>query len=218
MFVFASLASAQEVTGSIFGTVTDQSGAAIAGAPVTVTATDRNLVVRTVESGGNGEFVAALLPIGTYSLSINLKGFKKLVRSGIELHVDEKLTVPLTLQVGEVTEQVTVEDSGAQVELQSPTASGLISGTEVREIALNNRNYLELLILMPGVVSNSPTDEISIGAVNPTGAVNALPYSFNGGRTTGKNSWWMEPTIWIEAPTRHSWQRPALMQSRSLKP
>lgn len=187
MLLCASVASGQEVTGAIVGTVADQSGAAVAGARIAVTATDQNLVVRTAESGGNGEFVAALLPVGNYSLSVDVQGFKKLVRGGIELHAAEKLTFALTLAVGDVTEQVTVQDSASQVELQSPTASGLISGSEVREIALNNRNYLELLILMPGVVSNSPTDEISIGAVNPTGAVNTLPYSFNGGRTTGNN-------------------------------
>ena len=177
----------QEVTGTIVGTVTDSSGGAIAGARITVTAADRNLVVRTVESSGNGEFVAALLPVGNYSLTADAKGFKKLVRSGIELHVNEKQTILVTLEVGDVTQELAVETNVAQVELQSPVGAGLISGAEVREIALNNRNYLELMILMPGVVSNSPTDEISIGAVNPTGGVNALPYSINGGRTTGNS-------------------------------
>jgi hypothetical protein len=178
---------AQEVTGTILGTVTDPSGAAIARARIAVTATDKGLVVRNVESDANGDYVAALLPVGQYTLTADAKGFKKLIRSGIELHVEEKLTVPLPLQVGDVSEQMTVEASAAQVELQTPAAGGLVSGTEVREIALNNRNYLELLILMPGVVSNSGSDELPIGAVTQAGTVNALPFSFNGGRTTGNN-------------------------------
>ena len=187
LIVAASPSPAQEVTGAIVGNVTDHSGAAVAGVKITVTATDQNRVARTVVSNSNGEFVAPLLPIGRYSVSTDAKGFKRLVRGGIDLHVDEKLTLPLRLEVGDVTEQVTVESSEVQVDLQSPTAAGLISGTEVRELSLNNRNYLELLTLMPGVTSNSPTDELSIGTTNPTGATNSLPFSINGGRTTGNN-------------------------------
>ena len=181
---------AQEVTGSIVGNVVDATGAAVPGARIAVTDTDRNQVVRSVQSDNKGEFTAALLPVGHYSVAADAKGFKRFVQSGIELHVSEKLTVTLALQVGEITEQVTVEENATQVELQSPVAAGLVSGTEVRELSLNNRNYLELLELMPGVVSNSPSDELVIGATNATGAtnaVNALPFSLNGGRTTGNN-------------------------------
>jgi hypothetical protein len=187
LLFLAGAVRAQEVTGTIVGTVTDQSGGAVAGARIIVTATDQNLVVRTLESGSGGEYVAALLPVGRYSIAVDARGFKKLVRSGIELHLEEKLTIPLTLEVGAVTEEVTVVGNVAQVELQTPAASGLITGNEVREIALNNRNYLELLILMPGVTSNSGSDELPIGAVTQAGAVNSLPFSFNGGRTTGAN-------------------------------
>jgi hypothetical protein len=185
--LFAIPGLAQEVTGTIVGNVKDASGASIPGASVSVTSADKNQVVRKLTSDTNGEYVAAFVPVGVYVITADAKGFKTLVRQGIQLHVDERLTVPLLLDVGDISEKVTVEADVPTVELQSAVASGLISGAEVRELSLNNRNYLELLTIMPGVTSNSPTDELSIGATNPTGAVNALPFSINGGRNTGNN-------------------------------
>jgi outer membrane receptor protein involved in Fe transport len=180
-------AFAQEVTGSIFGSVTDPTGAVVPGASITVTATEQNRVVITVISNSNGEFAATLLPIGTYSLTVNAKGFRRLVREGIELHVSEKLTIPLTLQVGEVTEQVTVEASPTRVELQTAAPAGLISGNEIRELSINNRNYIALLELMPGIVNTAPTDEFAIGGTDPLGNTNTIPFSINGGRQSANN-------------------------------
>jgi hypothetical protein len=179
--------SAQEVTGTIVGTVVDATGAAVPRAELVVTATDRNQVVRTVKTGSDGNFVATLLPIGKYSIKVNVKGFKQLLKPGIELHINETLTYRLEMQVGDVAEQVTVEARPVQVELQSPTAAGLISGSEIRELSLNNRNYLQLISLMPGVTSNSATDEIYIGTTNPLGSTNTIPFSINGGRNSGNN-------------------------------
>ena len=93
--VWAAAGWAQDVTGTIVGNVTDPSGASVPGARITVTATDRNLAVRTVESDAKGEFVAALLPVGRYALAVDAKGFKRLVKTGIVLRVGEKLTFPL---------------------------------------------------------------------------------------------------------------------------
>ena len=87
-------AIAQEVTGTIVGTVKDASSSAVPGASVIVKATDKNQVVRTLRSDSNGEYVAAFVPVGTYSITADAKGFKSLQRTGFQLHVDEKLTVP----------------------------------------------------------------------------------------------------------------------------
>ncbi len=178
---------AQEVTGSILGTIVDSSGAAIPGATIKLIATDRDMLVRTVSSDQDGNFSGPLLPIGIYSLKVELNGFKSLTKSGIELHVNDKLSFKLEMQVGEVTEQITVESSAVTVELQSPAAGGLITGTEVQELSLNNRNYIQLISLMPGAVSNSATDEVYIGTTNPLGSTNTIPFSLNGGRTSGNN-------------------------------
>ena len=178
---------AQEVTGSIVGTVVDSSGSAMPGAKVTVTSTDRHVVLRSIDTNSDGEFVATLLPIGNYSLEAAKPGFKVAVEKGIELHVNDKLTFRLKLEVGQVTESVTVEAEAVSVETQSPTSAGLISGAEVTELSLNNRNFMQLLSLMPGVTSNAASDENFVGVTNPLGGTNSIPFSINGGRSSGNN-------------------------------
>src|SRR5947207_5131491 len=137
-----SATGAQEVTGSIVGAVHDQSGAAIAGASIAIQNADQNnAVVRVVISNGDGEYVAPFLPVGHYTLIAEAKDFKKVERRGIKLDVKDRLTVNFSLSPGSVTESVTVEADASPVELQTATASGLISGTEIRELAINTRNY-----------------------------------------------------------------------------
>lgn len=182
-----ALLVAQEVTGNISGIVVDPTGAAIPNASVIIKDASRNQVMKTIATDGAGEFTATLLPLGTYSISAEANGFKQLVKSNIELHVNDRLNIRMELQIGATSEQVTVEATTLQVETQSPAASSLISGTEVRELALNNRNYTQLIGLMPGVTNNSPTDENYIGTTNPLGSTNTIPYSLNGGRTSGNN-------------------------------
>src|ERR1051326_8828350 len=83
--VFPASAVAQEVTGNIIGSVMDSSGAAIPGAMVTVTATEQGLVLRTLQTYEVGLYSATLLPVGTYSVTVEKAGFKKVTRDGIEL-------------------------------------------------------------------------------------------------------------------------------------
>ena len=180
---------AQEITGSIVGTVQDASGSGVPGATVTVTNTDRNAVVRVTASEGSGNYTAALLPIGHYSVAIEAKGFKKSVRSGIELNVNDRLTVNFALEVGDVQQQVTVEANPVQVELQTSTAQSLISGDQVRELSLNARNYAQLVALMPGVVFTGTGNQIYVGVSNPlNGQSNQVAFAINGGRTS-QNNW-----------------------------
>lgn len=177
----------QEVTGSIVGTVKDQSGAVVSGATVRLTNTDTNVVVRTVTTESNGDYSAPLLPIGHYTVAVEAPGFKKAVQTGIELNVNSKLTISPTLELGQAQETVTVEASPLQVELQSATASGLISGTQIRELSLNNRNYTQLVALMPGV-SSTQADQAYVGLTNPlSGGFNLLGLSINGQRASANN-------------------------------
>ncbi|MDD5542712.1 MAG: TonB-dependent receptor [Acidobacteriia bacterium] len=186
VLLWAATSFGQEITGSIIGTVKDPSGAVIPGATITVTNTDKNAVIRTTTSGSEGEFVLTTLPIGNYSITVEATGFKKSTQTGIQLHVNDKLTINIALEVGNVAQQVTVEASPVQVELQSATAAGLISGTQVRELSLNNRNYEQLVTLMPGVASNAD-DQIYIGTTNPSGQTNVVSYSINGSRNSANN-------------------------------
>src|SRR5882672_5035367 len=169
---------AQDTTGAIVGTVQDASGAGVPGAKVSITNTDRNSVIRTVESDKDGSYTAPLLPIGTYSVSVEMKGFKKAVQRGIEVNVNDKLEVNLKLEVGDVATEVTVEASPIQVESQTSTAQNLIEGTQIRELALNSRNYEQLVALMPGVTNTSTSDQIYVGVSNPlSGVSNAVTFA-----------------------------------------
>jgi hypothetical protein len=179
----ATQAMAQDVTGSIVGLVRDGNGGAVAGATVTIKDMDKNVIARTVMTGSGGAYSAPLLPVGRYEVSIEARNFKKFNRSGIELNVNDRLTVDATLEVGQVTEVVTVETSPLEVELQTATQTGLISGREVRELPLNNRNYLQLITLMPGV-SSGASDQLYIGTTNPSGQANTVQFAINGGRTS----------------------------------
>ncbi|MBY0374342.1 MAG: carboxypeptidase-like regulatory domain-containing protein, partial [Bryobacteraceae bacterium] len=132
--------TAQEVTGSILGTITDPTGAPVPNASVKVLSTERGAVVRSLTTDSDGNYVATLLPIGFYALSVEAPGFKRAKRDAIELHVGEKLTHNLKLELGDVAQEVIVEAEVNQVQLQNATAEGLISGQEVRELSLNNRN------------------------------------------------------------------------------
>ncbi|MBZ5551448.1 MAG: carboxypeptidase regulatory-like domain-containing protein [Acidobacteriia bacterium] len=189
MILCASPSVSQDVTGSIVGTVLDSSGAVVPGAKVTFTNTDRNAVMRTIETDSEGNFSAPLLPIGRYSLTVEAQGFKKSTQKNIELNVNDKLTVTLNLEIGDVQQEVTVEANPAQVDLQSTTSQTLITGSQVRELSLNARNYEQLVSLMPGVVYTGTSDQIYIGVSNPlSGVSNAVNFAINGGRTS-QNSW-----------------------------
>src|SRR5690348_5126174 len=93
LILFVLGAVAQETTGTILGTVTDASGAIVRGATVTVTNTDRNTVERTVSTTDSGAYVAPVLPIGHYSISIAASGFKTFTKSGLQLNVSDRLAV-----------------------------------------------------------------------------------------------------------------------------
>ena len=178
---------AQEITGQIRGIVTDASGGVIANAAVTITNVDRKQVIRTVETNTAGEYVAPFLPVGRYSVAVEAKGFKRFLKNDIELNVSDRLTVDASLQAGAVTETVTVEAEPLQVNLQSVAVEGLISGTQVRELPLNNRNYEQLVTLQPGVTSNT-ADQVYVGTTNPQGAVNIVSFSISGNRQS-QNNW-----------------------------
>jgi hypothetical protein len=146
---------AQEVTGTIDGTVKDAAGGLIPGAEVTALHASTGSTRKTL-TVDDGSYVFTALPIGTYDLSVSLPGFKKAVRKGVELHIADHLRIDITLEVGEISEQVAVVASAAQVETESSEQSTLISGEQVRDLQLNGRSFMTLLELLPGVASDMP--------------------------------------------------------------
>ena len=110
------LASRAQETGSITGTVRDSSGAVVPGAEVKVT-NSAIALTRVTITNGDGDYLAAALPAGTYQLSVSSKGFKNFEAKGIIVRVTEKARVDVTLEVGQMTENVVVEGASvAQVE------------------------------------------------------------------------------------------------------
>ena len=187
-FAFTAIpAAAQDITGSIIGIVRDPQGAAVAGATVTVKDEAKGIVVRTVTTNEEGSYAAPLLLIGRYSVTVEATGFKRYTRSDIELNVNDRISVDVTLEAGGVNEEVVVQAGAVQVELQTATAAGLVSNIEVRELPLNNRNFVQLVTLLPGV-SSTMTDQAYIGTTNPFGQTNTVSISINGGRTS-QNNW-----------------------------
>lgn len=179
--------AAQETTGTILGTVTDSSGAVVPGATISITNTDKNAVLRKVTSGKDGSFTAPLLPIGHYSVTVEAQGFRSFTKSNLELNIRDQYRVDATLAPGSVTENVTVEADALQVDTESATATGLINGTQIRELSLSQRNYEELVALTPGV-SSGVSDNIFVGVETPGGGTNEIDFSINGNRFS-QNNW-----------------------------
>ncbi len=141
---------AQANFGRILGTVTDQTGAVMPGATVSVIDTQRGLA-RTVNTDQAGEYNAPTLTPGTYTVRVEVKGFKTLEQHNIVLEVGNELRVDLTPQPGEQSQTVTVSEAIPLVDTSSATLGGTISNADINDLPLNGRNYQSLLALRPGV-------------------------------------------------------------------
>ncbi len=184
----SALLCAQEITGDIRGIVNDPSGAAVAGATVEVTNTDRNAVIRTVKSDASGNFAAAYLPIGHYKVTVKVQGFRDFEANNIVLNVHDRLTVDAHLQIGSAAQTVSVNEAPTQIDLDNATASGLMTGNQVRQLTLVTRNYEQLVAALPGVSTNLASDQLFVGVSNPVGTSNQINFSINGARPT-QNNW-----------------------------
>ena len=169
---------AADTTGTIQGTVTDQSGATVADAQVTVTNTATG-DVRNVQTNSQGGFVVPSLQVGSYDVAVQAPSFKQFVSKHVALDAASIFTVNAKLEVGNTSEQVTVEASAVQVESASGALSQTVAGNEVRELPLNGRSFAELTQLTPGV---SPVDGFD---TKHKGLESGVDFSINGNNTTG---------------------------------
>ena len=141
----------QTIFGRISGTVQDKSGAVVPNATVTVTNTGTNLV-RTATTDGSGFYTVTNLPVGTYTVSTEQKGFKQVMRGDNVLGADAHLTVDLTLEPGDVSETVQIATSaGETINTTSGEVERVVNQQQVQDLALNGRNYMQLTTLIPGV-------------------------------------------------------------------
>jgi hypothetical protein len=142
------------VTASISGTVTDSSGAAVAGATVTATNVATGVGV-TQQTNGDGFYSFQSLPLGTYTVDVVQKGFKAYKQTGLVVDVNSALVVDVALQVGQNTETVEVSSSALHVDTASTQMGEVIEGKQMTDVPLVTRSYTDLLALQPGVVSQS---------------------------------------------------------------
>ena len=147
------VALAQTITGQIAGRVTDSSGGALPGVTVNVLNENTGLTVTRV-TDGNGAYVFTNLPVGRYTVSTELEGFRKAQRTGIELTADGRESADFSLGVGGLTEQVEVTAVlGETVNRTSGEVARTIDSQQIKDLAFNGRNYLELASLIPGAVA-----------------------------------------------------------------
>ncbi len=178
--VFAVLALtfsafAQVQNGQFTGAVSDPTGAAIANAKVTVTNLGTNLSV-TVTSNANGAYSATQLPVGSYKLTAEAPGFKRLTDTNVTLNAGSIAHVDFKLTIGNATEVVEVTGAAAAVDTETSQLSQIVSGAQVANLPLNGRNVYDLIQMAPGAVNVSGTDfENGHGTV-----VNGLREDFNG--------------------------------------
>src|SRR5258708_803574 len=151
VLLFSVSLFAQGNFGRIMGTVTDQTGAVLSGATVTVVDTERG-VARTLSTDAAGEYNAPTLIPGNYTVRVDAAGFKRLDRQNIVLQVGQEVRVDLTPQPGDQTQTVTVNEAIPLVDAASATLGGTLNNAEINDMALNGRTYQNLLGLRPGVM------------------------------------------------------------------
>ncbi len=140
----------QEITGTISGTVTDSSGAVIPNASVTVTNLNTKAARNTTTTSA-GVFFFTSLPIGDYELKVTKEGFRQHQRSGIHLDVNAKLSFNITLEVGAVTQAITITGEAPAIETSTGTVANLVGSEQTQALPLNGRAFNQLLDLVPGV-------------------------------------------------------------------
>ena len=143
---------AQTSTGSIQGSVQDASGSAVPGAEIRATQTETG-AVRSANSGADGNYVLANLPIGPYRLEVSKPGFSTYVQTGIVLQVATNPTVDVSLKVGGVNEQIQVEANAVQVETEATGVGQVMENRRILELPLNGRLATDLIQLTPAVIN-----------------------------------------------------------------
>jgi Carboxypeptidase regulatory-like domain len=146
---------AQGTQGRILGTITDQTGGVVAGATVTVTDVQRG-IPRSLTTDQSGEYVATSLLPGTYTVRAEAKGFKTVERANLLLEVNKDIRVDLTLQPGEQTQTVIVNEAAPAVETTNAILGGTLSNETINELPMMGRSYQNLLVLRPGMMIYHP--------------------------------------------------------------
>jgi hypothetical protein len=152
--LLCQFAVAQSNIGQIAGRVTDSTGSVVPGCTITSTNTGTGIVL-TTRTDASGEYIFPSLPPTTFNIRAEAAGFRPSVQNGVILDAASKRTISFELQVGTVQETLEVTASAAQVQAESGEVSKVIYDKQLSDIALNGRNYTQMLRLVPGAVSNT---------------------------------------------------------------
>jgi Carboxypeptidase regulatory-like domain len=163
---FGILAYAQSITGTVAGTVTDQQGLAVPSAAVKATNVDTGIIHTTI-SNERGEYRIEFLNVGTYVIEIKAANFKTFLQKNVPLLADQTQRVDASLQLGAITETITITDAPPLVDTSTAELGRTIGGAEINQLPLVNRNAYAELSLTAGVQTNS-----SSGQTNPNGTPN----------------------------------------------
>jgi hypothetical protein len=175
------------VNGSITGTVKDQTDRVIVGVMVVATNTAQGIQTKAV-TDDYGVYAFPSLPVGAYQLEFQTPGFRPLRRTGIMINADSALKEDATLELAEQTQEVTVSESGVQVETESTQLGEVVTSSSMTSVALNGRSFTDLLALQPGIVpmsTQTPDSIVMAGAtvaIAPSGALNPGNQSISGQR------------------------------------
>lgn len=156
LLTFALPLFGQQTSGSISGVVQDSQRAVVPGARVTLVNDLQGSVVGDYTTGTDGAFLFTPLQPARYTINVEGAGFKKYVKTGIELSANDKFDLPaIVLEVGTATEQITVEASANRLETVTAERSGLVTGTQMADLALNGRNFTDLMKTIAGVAPDN---------------------------------------------------------------
>jgi hypothetical protein len=158
---------AQGTTGSISGTVTDESKAIMPGVTITVKNPETGLE-RSVVSDDQGRYRVLNLPPGPYQVTAELQGFSPVLRDDLTVAIGRDLLVDIELKVGGVSEQVTVAGETASVSIGTTTAGGVVTTRQIAELPLNGRSFMQLATLQPGVIISRATARDFTGGFGTT--------------------------------------------------
>src|SRR5438876_8834746 len=147
--------AAQATEGSILGTVTDSSGAAVPQATVRVTSVETG-AERVAETSSTGEYVVTNLSVGSYTVAIEAKGFRRAVHPPVSITVKARVRVDAILQVGEVTQALNVTGSTTLIKTDTAEVGGVVSRQVLQEVPNFGRNFLSLAGLVPGSTNGPP--------------------------------------------------------------
>lgn len=174
-------AFSQAITAKVVGTITDPSGALVAGASVELKNADTGLV-RTATTGDQGSYEFSFVPVGNYTLTVEAAGFQKASVSRFPLSVDQVARLDVKLTIGQAAESVTVEGGALLMQTENATVGTVIDSQKVVELPLNGRSFVQLALLTPGVNPGTPG---SITVRRLRGSVGqAVGMSANGARDT----------------------------------